>query len=163
MWKFSSVCYLWICLWWTWSEQGQYGLSWHQFDIATAPFCPATSRLVFVRSCQLKSSVSFWLLMCHYASPTQMAAQKRPQPCIYPKACLRTPLSPPSHYSCYKSRRVHGWAYHPKSFCRWRQAIILNLLHRIAIVFTCKVWAHSTLNPSPCCRSSDLCPSNLKI
>lgn len=28
-----------------------------------------------------------WLLTCHFASPTQTAAHKCPQPCIYPKAC----------------------------------------------------------------------------
>lgn len=116
--KLNSDISLSICLWQTWNEQkGEYGLSWHQFDIAAAPFCPATDRLVFMRSCQLKSSVTCWLLTCHFASPTQTAAHKCPPPCIYPKACLSLPppfslLSAPESWQKQKrsSRlRVSSW------------------------------------------------------
>lgn len=115
LWKFSSVISLRISLWLTWSEQeGQYGLSWHQSDIAAAPFCPM-SHFMFVRSCQLKSSVTFRPLTCHFASPTQTSAQKRPQPSIYPRAWLSFLPSSSSRSSRYKSRRrVHGLAYHPQ-------------------------------------------------
>lgn len=91
-----NILSLWICLWGAWNEQdGQYGLSWHQFDIASAPFCLAMNRLALARTCQLKSSVTCWVLTCHFASPSQApAAQKCPQPCIYPKARLPLPSSP---------------------------------------------------------------------
>lgn len=110
LWKFSSVISLyfsWISLWLTWSEQdGQYGLSWHQSDIAAVPFC-SMSHFMFVRSCQLKSSVTFRPLTCHFASPTQTS--------IYPRACLSFLPSSSSRSRHYKSRRrVHGWAYHPQ-------------------------------------------------
>lgn len=143
MWKFSSVISLWICLWWTWSEQkGQYGLSWHQFDIAAGPFCPATSRLMFARSCQLKSSVTFWLLMCHFASPTQTAAQKRPQPCIYPKACIS---QPPEQK---KSSRL---SVSSQIIMQMETITYFQPSASYRYFFTLKVRAHGTRNPRrPC-------------
>lgn len=60
-----------------------------------------------------------------------------------------------------KQKLFHGWAYHFKSFCRWRQSLLLNHLRRIAVVFTRKVrgtWhPKSTESLSHCCYS-DLCP-----
>lgn len=151
LWKFSSVISLRICLLLTWSEQeGQYGLSWHQSDIAAAPFCPATSRLVFARSCQLKSSVTFRPLTCHFASSTHTAAQKRPQPSIYPRACLSFPPSVAPAVAKAEGEFTAERIIH-KSFCRWRRSHIWNHLRRIAVVFTRKVRAHGTLDPpSPC-------------